>query len=80
MKAFGPNMSLTDKQAQSTEDLYMKYLQFGGIMLEDYDAMEIAGVMVTQGLSLYKTCMNEEDYQKMVKNIYDRRNEVKTFE
>ncbi len=73
-------MSLTDNNEQSTEDLYVKYLQFGGIMLEEYDAMEIAGVMVTQGLSLYKTCMDEESYQKMVKTIYDHRNEVKTFE
>lgn len=73
-------MSLTDKNEQSTEELYLKYLQFGGIMLEEYDAMEIAGVMITQGLSLYRTCMDEENYQKMVKTIYDKRNEVKTFE
>ncbi len=73
-------MSLTDNNEQSTEDLYVKYLQFGGIMLEEYDAMEIAGVMITQGLSLYRTCMDEENYQKMVKTIYDKRNEVKTFE
>lgn len=72
-------MSLSDKENQSTEELYGKYLQFGGIMLEDYDAMEIAGVMITQGLSLYRTCMNEENYQKMVKTIYDSRNDVKTF-
>ena len=72
-------MSLDENLEHSTEDLYAKYLQFTGIMLEEYDAMEIAAIMATQALSLYKTCMKEEDYQKMVKSIYDQRNEVKTF-
>ena len=73
-------MNLTDKSTKNVEDLYARYLQFGGIMLEDYDAMAVAGVMITQALSLYRTCMSEEDYQKMVKSIYDRRDDVKTFE
>ena len=72
-------MNLTDNDHHSTEDLYAKYLQFTGIMLEEYDAMEIAAIMATQALSLYKTCMSEEDYQRMTKSIYDQRNEVKTF-
>lgn len=73
-------MNLTDNQEQSTEVLFGKYLQFTGIMLEDYDSMEIAAVMVTIGLSLYKTCMDEEDYQRIVQNIFDKRNDVRTFE
>jgi len=48
-------------------------------MLEEYDAMEIAGIMAIQALSLYRTCMSEEDYQRMVKSIYDQRDQVKTF-
>ncbi len=73
-------MNLTDHEHHSTEELYAKYLQFGGIMLEEYDALEIAAVMITQGLSLYRTCMNEEDYEKIVKSIYDKRNQVRTFD
>jgi len=42
--------------------------------------MEIAAVMSTQALSLYKTCMSDEDYQRMVETVYNNRNEVKTFE
>jgi hypothetical protein len=72
-------MSLDENLGHSTEDLYAKYLQFTGVMLEEYDAMEIAGIMVIQALSLYKTCMSEEDYQQMVKSIYDQRDQVKTF-
>ena len=72
-------MSLDENFDHSTEELYAKYLQFTGVMLEDYDEIEIAAVMATQSLSLYRTCMSEEDYQRMTKSIYDQRNEVKTF-
>ena len=72
-------MSITDKNQHSIEDLYAKYLQFTSVMLEDYKDIEIAGVMITQALSMYKTVLPEEDYQRMVKSIYERRNDVKTF-
>jgi len=36
--------------------------------------------MVTQALSMYRTVLSEEDYQRMVKSIYERRNDVKTFD
>ncbi len=73
------NESTGDKDV-STNELYAKYLQFTNLMLEDYDAMQIAAIMTIQGLSLYRTCMTEDDYQKLVKSIYDRRDEVNTFE
>ncbi len=72
-------MAISDKNPHCVEDLYAKYLQFTNIMLEEYDAMEAAAIMSTLALSLYKTCMSEEDYQRMTKSIYDNRNNVKTF-
>jgi hypothetical protein len=72
-------MSIPDNNSDSIEDLYAKYLQFTGIMLEEYKDIEIAGIMITQALSMYKTVLAEEDYQRMVKSIYERRNDVKTF-
>jgi hypothetical protein len=72
-------MSIPDNNSHSIEDLYAKYLQFTGIMLEEYKDIEIAGIMITQALSMYKTVLLEEDYQRMVKSIYERRNDVKTF-
>lgn len=62
------------------KELYAKYMAFNKIMLEEYDPLEIAAIMVIQGLSFYRTVMDEEDYQKIVKSIYDRRNSVHTFE
>jgi hypothetical protein len=72
-------MSIPDNNSHSIEDLYAKYLQFTGIMLEEYKDIEIAGIMITQALSMYKTVLAEEDYQRMVKSIYERRNDVNTF-
>jgi hypothetical protein len=73
-------MSIADNNPHSIEDLYAKYLQFTGVMLEEYKDIEIAGVMIAQALSVYRTVLLEEDYQRMVKSIYERRNEVKTFD
>jgi hypothetical protein len=73
-------MSIVDQNQHSIEDLYAKYLQFTGVMLEDYQDIEIAGIMITQALSMYRTVLLEEDYQRMVQSIYERRNDVKTFD
>lgn len=63
----------------TTDDLYKKYIAFNDIMLEEYKPLEIAAVMVIQGLTFYRSCMSEEDYQRIVKSIYDQRDQVKTF-
>jgi hypothetical protein len=73
-------MSISDNNPHCIEDLYAKYLQFTAVMLEDYKDIEIAGVMITQALSMYRTVLPEEDYQRMVKSIYERRNDVKAFD
>lgn len=63
----------------STEDLYQKYMAFNHIMLEQYEPLELAAILVIQGLSFYRSCMSEEDYQRIVKTIYDKRDSVNTF-
>ena len=80
MTVSGHDMSISDQHEHCIEDLYAKYLQFTSVMLEDYQDIEIAGIMVTQALSMYRTVLSEEDYQRMVKSIYERRNDVKTFD
>ena len=65
---------------ETERELYSKYMAFNRIMLEDYEALEIAAIMVIQGLSFYRTVMSEEDYQRIVKTIYDKRDSVHTFE
>ena len=63
----------------SQEDLYNKYMAFNNVMLEQHDPMEIAAILVIQGLTFYKSFMNEEDYNRMVNSIYDRKDQVRNF-
>ncbi len=54
-------------------------MAFNGIMLEEYKPLEIAAIMTIQGLTFYRSFLSAEDYQKMVKSIYDQRDKVQTF-
>lgn len=64
----------------SPEELYSKYMAFHSVMLEKHRPLEIAAIMMTQALSIYRTILSEEEYQKMVDNISDLRDQVKIFE
>lgn len=66
-------------QESHEEELYKKYMAFNNIMLEEYDPMQIAAIMVIQGLTFYRSTMSEEDYQRIVKSIYESRDQVKTL-
>jgi hypothetical protein len=68
---------ITDTQL---EDLYSKFLKFADDMAGEYGAMEVAAIMMTQALTIYKSAMNEEDYNNMVDSISASRGKVKTFE
>jgi len=67
---------LENKEAE----IYKKYMAFHQVMLEEYDAIEIAAIMTVQALSFYRTVMSEEDYLKMVDSIYKNRFNVQTFD
>lgn len=69
-----------DNEDMSTESLYQKYMAFNKIMLEEHPPIELASIMVIQGLTFFKTIMSEEDYQKIIKMIYDKRDSVKTLD
>ena len=61
------------------EDLYDKYLEFTDEMVAEYEPMEVAAIMIIQALGIYKTILSAEEYDTMVDNISDRRDDVKTF-
>jgi len=58
---------------------YNKLIDLVNTLLEDVDVMMVAAVMSTIGMSLYRTSLSEEDYNKMVKAMFDLKGEVKTF-
>jgi len=49
-------------------------------MCAENSPMEVAAIMMTQSLTIYKSAMSEDDYNRMVDNISASRNQVKTFE
>jgi hypothetical protein len=61
------------------EQLYSNYLEFTDHMIGQYDPMEVAAIMMTQALSIYKTSLDEIDYNKMVDSISASRSQVRKF-
>jgi hypothetical protein len=68
---------MTDDKLQR---LYNTFLEFADHMCTEHNPMEVAAIMMTQALTIYKSAMSEEDYNRMVDNISASRNKVKTFE
>jgi 5-bromo-4-chloroindolyl phosphate hydrolysis protein len=62
------------------QQLYNNYLEFTDHMVGVHDAMEVAAVMMAQALSIYRTGLSDEEYNKMVDSISASRNRVHTFE
>jgi hypothetical protein len=59
--------------------LYEKYLMFTDQMCADYSGMEVAAVMMAISLSIYRTSMTEDDYNKVVDSVSESRSRVKIF-
>jgi hypothetical protein len=68
---------MTDDKLQR---LYNNYLEFTDHMCVEHSPMEVAAIMMTQALSLYRTNMSEDDYNQMVDMISASRTQVKTFD
>lgn len=59
------------------QSLYDKYFEFNNEMLDDYKPLEVAAILIAQGLSIYKTTLDNESYNRMVDNISDNRDQVR---
>jgi hypothetical protein len=72
-------MNLDNDTNDGLTDLYAKYLVFTDEMSKDHTAIEIAAVMMTQAMSIYKTALSEEDFNNIVDVMSMSRQSVKTF-
>jgi hypothetical protein len=61
------------------QELYNISLEFASEMIEQYGPMELAAIMMTQALSIYKTTLSEIEYNQMVDSISASRSQVKKF-
>ena len=62
------------------ERLYGTFLEFADHLCVEHSPMEVAAIMMAQALTIYKSAMSEDDYNRMVDNISASRDKVKTFE
>jgi hypothetical protein len=65
--------------SDNLQDLYNTYLEFTSEMIKQYGGMEVAAIMMAQSLSIYKTSLDEIDYNKIVDNMSSSREQVKKF-
>lgn len=69
-------MDLNDDQLQQCYD---NFIEFTDHMVGVHGAMPVAAVMMTQAMSIYRSSLTEDEYQKIIDTISASRNQVKTF-
>ncbi len=67
------------------EDVNMKFIyedvnEFIQKASYQYDPMQISTCMLAQALSIAKTCLEPEDFEKFIKYVFNNRNRVKPYE
>ena len=71
---------MEESDNEEFQEVYEEYIELTNELLEDFDVLMVAAVMSTMGLSLYRTALSEEDYNKIVTAMYDLKNDITTIE
>ncbi len=66
-----------DIEKGDLEKLYQDYWVFHSKQLIEHTPLELAAVLLAQSLSIYKTVLDENEYNKMIDNISIMRDDVK---
>lgn len=70
-------MEENEQMSEELNRLYQEYWEFHGTMFDkDINPLEIAAVLIAQGLTLYKTVLEEDDYNKMVNSIMESSHKI----
>ena len=59
------------------DELYHSYWEVHNEKMGSYSPLEIAAILMTQSLTIYKTVLSEDEYNSMVDSISDLRDQVK---
>jgi hypothetical protein len=72
---------MTDEEIDTaTEELYQEYWSVHTEMLEQgHSPLEIASIIIAQGLVMYRTALDADEYDKMVDEISELRYNVKSL-
>jgi hypothetical protein len=67
-----------NNETNSIDELYQDYWLIHAQMIDKgHSPLEIAAILVAQSMSIYKTVLDTEDYDKMVDDISKMRYNVK---
>ncbi len=69
---------MIDKEEQVLE-VYKETLIMIDKLISDHDPLVIAGVMMSQSMSLYRSTLSEEDYSSIIASILEKKDKVYTF-
>jgi hypothetical protein len=61
------------------QELYNIYLGFTDGLVAEYGGLEVAAIMMAQAMSIYKTALDEIDYNKLIDSISASRSQVQKF-
>lgn len=66
-------------EQHDVDQIYSTLMAAANELFEDHDPLAIAACMLTQALSIYRTALDEEDYNRMIDNISAKRDKVQIF-
>ena len=61
-------------------ETYEEIIALTNDLLEEKDVMMVAAVLTTVGMSLYRSTLSEEDYNKVIDVMSNLRNDIAEFE
>jgi hypothetical protein len=71
------NTDINNESTDQLENLYQDYWAFHATMIDkDHSPIAIAAILVAQALSIYKTVLEEDEYNSIVDSISDKRDKV----
>ncbi len=70
----------TDINDQELNELYQAYWKVHSQMLEEHSSVAVAGVLIAQALTIYKTVLDETEFNKMLDSISESRDRVQALD
>jgi hypothetical protein len=62
------------------EEIYAKLWTVILDLSENYEPLEVAGVMTAQAMTIYKSMLSPEEFDMMAESIYNSRDKIKKLE
>jgi len=70
---------ITMNEKEQLQEVYNQLLLAVSELVQEYDPLMIAAIMMTQSLSMYKTALNDVEFDLMVDSILSQKDKVKRF-